>query len=237
MVLSESIPVKKEEVRNKLLEFLKTSTYYTPEHVLVHFPYDDMYEERALILERLGRHEQALSIYTTILKDMNKAQEYCIKVYEKNDPSRREVFTILMRMLLNPPTSLMPGVVLTPEEADKEPDLRSAIKLLHDFAPFIEPFRALKCLPDDNEVQEIQNFLKTSVQNHFSERRKLLIQKGLIQSEHLRAATEKISYESDTFTVSDSIVCAVCRKRFSNQSAFARYPDGSIVHFSCQERE
>jgi len=123
-----------------------------------------MFEERALILERLGRHEQALSIYTSKLTDMDKALEYCKKTYEKNDPSRNgvssltfirkddwltntytnidaQVFTILMGMLLNPPTSLMPGVVMDAEEETKEPDLVSAVKLLHDFAPCIEPFR------------------------------------------------------------------------------------------------
>ncbi len=50
-----------------------------------------MFEERALILERLGRHEQALSIYTSKLTDMNKALEYCKKTYDKNDPSRNGV--------------------------------------------------------------------------------------------------------------------------------------------------
>ena len=52
-----------------------------------------MYEERALLLERLERHDQALSIYVTILKDRKKALEYCQRVYKKNDRNRKEVHT------------------------------------------------------------------------------------------------------------------------------------------------
>jgi hypothetical protein len=59
-----------------------------------------MYEERALILERLGRHEQALSIYTTKLNDMDKALAYCEKVYDKNDPSSREVSSSVKFILI-----------------------------------------------------------------------------------------------------------------------------------------
>ena len=75
----------------------------------------------------------------------------------------------------------------------------------------------MKCLPDDVEVKKIQNFLKTSVQNHYAERRKLLIEKGLIQSEFLRASFDKRNTESVLFEVSDRTVCDVCKKRFANQ--------------------
>ena len=35
----------------------------------------DMFEERALLLSRLGRHEVALAIYAHILKEPDKAEE------------------------------------------------------------------------------------------------------------------------------------------------------------------
>ena len=109
--------------------------------------YLDMYEERALILERLGRHEQALSIYVVVMKDKEKAKQYCSRVYSKNDRNRKEVYTVLMRMLLNPPTSIMPGIALDEDKNATEPDLAEAIKLLHDYAPNIEPSRvSLLCI-------------------------------------------------------------------------------------------
>ena len=36
----------------------------------------DMFEERALLLSRLGRHEVALAIYAHVLKEPFKAEEY-----------------------------------------------------------------------------------------------------------------------------------------------------------------
>lgn len=42
-----------------------------------------MYEERAIILEKLGRHEQALSIYVTVMNNVELAIQYCDRVYNK----------------------------------------------------------------------------------------------------------------------------------------------------------
>jgi len=39
-----------------------------------------LFEERAIVLGKLGRHEHALAIYMSILKDVPRAVEYCDKV-------------------------------------------------------------------------------------------------------------------------------------------------------------
>lgn len=59
------------------------STHYTAEHVLKDFPTTSLLEERALILGRLGKHEQAIALYVRALNNIDKAKEYCLKVYEK----------------------------------------------------------------------------------------------------------------------------------------------------------
>lgn len=55
-----------------------------------------LYEERAIILGKLGRHEQALSIYVSVLGDIQRAKEYCDKVYQKggNDAKQVRKFTL-----------------------------------------------------------------------------------------------------------------------------------------------
>lgn len=50
-----------------------------------------LFEERAIILGRLGRHEQALSIYVSVLSDIQRAKEYCDKVYKQGGPGADEV--------------------------------------------------------------------------------------------------------------------------------------------------
>lgn len=56
-----------QHTRLKLLVFLEKSAHYTPERVVEHFPTDSLFEERAIIYGKLGRHEQALAIYVLIL--------------------------------------------------------------------------------------------------------------------------------------------------------------------------
>jgi hypothetical protein len=39
-----------------------------------------LFEERAIVLGKLGRHEHALAIYMSILRDVPRAVDYCDKV-------------------------------------------------------------------------------------------------------------------------------------------------------------
>lgn len=59
-----------------------------------------LFEERAILLGKLGRHEQALSIYINILKDMPAALEYCNVCYQSDSPSNKEVLHNLSRKVL-----------------------------------------------------------------------------------------------------------------------------------------
>jgi len=135
----------------------------------------------------LGRHEQVLLIYTGVLQDVEKAMSYCKRVYDKNDASSKDVFTMLIKMLMNPSSNPIPGVTFEGSEQRRtQPDLSSVMKLLREYAPFLEPTKVLYCLPEDLEVKEIKEFLQTSIQNHLSERRRLLIERGLVNAEYLR---------------------------------------------------
>lgn len=64
--------------------------------MLKDFPTTSLLEERALILGRLGKHEQAIALYVRALNDINKAKEYCLKVYEKGGLSSQTVSLLLI---------------------------------------------------------------------------------------------------------------------------------------------
>lgn len=59
-----------QHTKSKLVSFLEKSTHYTPERVLLQFPADSLFEERAIVLGKLERHEQALAIYVLILGEL-----------------------------------------------------------------------------------------------------------------------------------------------------------------------
>ncbi|KAM6204134.1 vam6/Vps39-like protein isoform 3-T3 [Sarcoramphus papa] len=63
------------DYRKKLLLFLEKSSWYEPSRLISDFPFDGLLEERALLLGRMGKHEQALFIYVHILKDTNMAEK------------------------------------------------------------------------------------------------------------------------------------------------------------------
>ena len=70
--------VRNEEDYNKLLDFLESSTSYRADRILGRLPSEDMFEVRALLLGRLGRHEGALQIYVYQLDDHATAEEYAL---------------------------------------------------------------------------------------------------------------------------------------------------------------
>lgn len=60
---------------NRLIDFLETSTAYRADRILGRLPSENLYEVRAILLGRLGRHEGALAIYVNQLQDHATAEE------------------------------------------------------------------------------------------------------------------------------------------------------------------
>ncbi|KAL0117844.1 hypothetical protein PUN28_008917 [Cardiocondyla obscurior] len=249
---TNATPAEKEisqHVRQKLQEFLEKSTHYTPETILVHFPFDSLFEERAIILGRLGRHQQAISIYVSLLNDIPRAIQYCENVYTKYQSEDRaekqkqtdnadEVYVLLIQQLLKPDNEgvLIAGCSLEVQRT-AQPDLEMALQLLKEHASKINPMKVLEVLPDSVPIGRIKHFLEVSLQNNLNAKRKTQVLKGLLYAEHLQVQEQRMHYESQSVLMTEFNICPVCKKRFGNQSAFARYPNGDIVHYSCQDRK
>jgi tetratricopeptide (TPR) repeat protein len=229
-------PAAAEHTRRKLLEFLKKSPHYTADTVLGHFPTDSLLEERAIILGKLGKHEQALAIYVRALGDISKSVEYAQKVYESNTPGCQSVYAGLIKLVLNPDSCplALPGLTLSPKTA--QPDLELALELLKEHAFKMDPLEVLSVLPDNVPVTRIHKFLLVALQKAVKERRRVQLLKGLLYAEHLQCQEMRLHLQSQHVLVTELNVCPVCKKRFGNQSALIRYPNGDVVHYSCQEK-
>ncbi|XP_012264302.2 vam6/Vps39-like protein [Athalia rosae] len=238
-----------QHIRQKLQQFLEKSTHYTPETVLVHLPFDCLFEERAIILGRLGRHAQAISIYVNLLNDVPRAIQYCNNVYAKYESQKNsekskqqdgadEVYVTLIKQLLKPTNEgIWTTGTVTENQRIAQPDLETALELLEEHAAKINPLKALEILPDNVPISRIKHFLETSLQNNLNERRTTQVLKGLLYAEHLQVQEQRMHHESQSVLMTEFNICPVCKKRFGNQSAFARYANGDIVHYSCQERK
>nr|XP_023015227.1 vam6/Vps39-like protein isoform X1 [Leptinotarsa decemlineata] len=229
--------VAAEHTQKKLLHFLETSHQYTPENVLSNFPTNSLLEERAILLGRLGKHEESIAIYVRALGDVQKAERYCKKIYETGVSGTESVYVSLIKLILEPDSIplALPGLTLSPKTA--QPDLELALKLLEEHANHMNPLEALAILPDSVPVSRINKFLSIALQRVIKERRNMQLMKGLLYAEHLQCQEVKLALQSQHVLVTEMNVCPVCKKRFGNQSALVRYPNGDVVHYSCQERK
>ncbi|XP_028156515.1 vam6/Vps39-like protein [Ostrinia furnacalis] len=229
-----------QHTKAKLVAFLEKSPHYTPERVILHFPADSLFEERAVILGKLGRHEQALAIYVQILGDVDRAIRYCENVCDTIKDKNQDVYVTLMRILMHPDKSAAlsgPLADVARHPATAAPDLETALAILEKHADKISPLKALSVLPDSVPLSRLKHFLESALDGQLTLKRRSQILKGLLYAEHMQVQELKHFHESKNVVIADYDVCPVCKKRFGNQSAFVRYPNGEIVHYSCTSKQ
>lgn len=222
-----------QNIRDKLKDFLQKYNHLHAETVLKNFPENDLFEERAIILGKLKRHEKVLAIHVQILGDVKKAVDYCEEVYKSDSEAAKTVFIQLIEILLKPPTTPpYIGVELHPRCRD--PNVEAVLDLLEQHATKLNPYSVLQILPNDIPIKRLQPFLETALHHSLERRRNNQVLKGLLYASNLQLQEQRMHVESRSVLVSEFSVCPVCTKKFTNQSAFVRHPNGTIVHYSCR---
>lgn len=117
------------------------------------------------------------------------------------------------------------------------PDLELALKILEDNADKVNPLTALSILPNNVQLSRVQKFLQMAFHTQQEERRRVQLLRGLLYAECLQSKEKRLHLQSTSILVTDANVCSVCKKRFGNQSALVRYPNGEIVHYSCSDKK
>ncbi|XP_055028430.1 vam6/Vps39-like protein [Misgurnus anguillicaudatus] len=219
------------EFRNKLLSFLEISSNYEPERLISDFPFDGLLEERALLLGRMGKHEQALFIYVHILKDTHMAEEYCHSHYQPDSNSHKDVYLSLLRMYLSPPDVHFLGPIKM-ELCEPQANLQAALNVLQLHHSKLNTTKAINLLPANTQIGEIKVFLESVLEEKAERKRFYQVMKSLLQAEFLRVQEERIFHQQVKCVITDEKICRVCKKKIGN-SAFARYPNGVVVHYFC----
>lgn len=204
--------------------------------MLKNFPCDDLFEERAIILGKLGKHEKVLAIHIQILGDIEKAAVYCENVYDETNEATSNVFVLLIKTLLVPPTTPpYSNVPLHP--LCLQPNIDAVLESLERYATKLNPHAVLQILPDHIPLARLRTFLESALHHSLERRRRNQILKGLLYAQNLQFQEQRMHLESQRVEITEFSICPVCMKKFTNQSAFVRYPDGKIVHFLCQEKK
>lgn len=218
-----SEPGELGELRGRLLFLLETSKHYQAQHLLTHFP-ESFYHERALLLGRVGRHEEALAIYIHILHNTKLAEEYCHRNYNEGREGSKDVYVSLLRMYLAPP-----------EISGKEnmkPNIAKALDVLQEHHLKISTAKALELLPPSIQVREVYAFLLNVLEDKERKRKNSQVLKSLLFAEHLQVQEQRMHYQGGKILLTDERACRVCHKKIGT-SAFAYYPTGEILHYYC----
>lgn len=238
-----------QELRRKLYRFLKESQRYSPEAVLNDLPTNDFFEERTIVLSRRGQHRKALEVFVQVLGNYEMALKYCAETYkeraafalagsvsEKEDNAQDVYLHLIEVLLVGAKESPFPGIPLHENCLDRDLVNEQVFAILDQHGAKINAQKVIEILPDDVPLARLSTFLETALRHQLEQRRKTQILKGLLYADHLQIHEERIRSESKCVVVTDSSLCHICRKRFNNATAFVRYPNGDIVHFSCQQK-
>lgn len=174
--------------------FLEISSYYDPGRLICDFPFDGLLEERALLLGRMGKHEQALFIYVHILKDTRMAEEYCHKHYDQNKDGNKDVYLSLLRMYLSPPSIHCLGPIKL-ELLEPKANLQAALQVLELHHSKLDTTKALNLLPANTQINDIR-IRAWNAYDKFKDKR--VGTKGLDFSDRI-GKTKRTGYESGEY--------------------------------------
>ncbi|EJU04986.1 hypothetical protein DACRYDRAFT_98725 [Dacryopinax primogenitus] len=204
-----------EEEYPKLLKFIASDEKYRPDRLLARLPLDGLYEARALLLGRLGRHEGALQIYLNRLQDYHKAEQYC-KHMQATHP---ELFLVLLKLYLAP-------------EPGTKPLLAPALALIAHHSIQLEPLSVLELLPPLVSVQDVSRFLSRALRD---ERKWARLEREVRKARGDAVAFDLVQLQERKVVVNDTRICPQCKKRLGSSVIAVHAPRGEVTHYQCRE--
>lgn len=208
------------------------------------------YESRAIVLNALGQHQQALEVYVYQMKDYKKAEEYCNQHYlsvtrsesvlDPDSPEQNEsLYTVLLSLYLTPSQS-------------SQANLSAALDLLSRHGSRLPAINTLSILPTQLPVKDLESYFRGRMRAANSLTREAAILAALSQVEKTdweaalligdgpnAVAPNKGGVErgrNRRIVIGENRLCGICGRRFGSKTAVRAYPDGTVVHYGCSDR-
>jgi Vam6/Vps39-like protein vacuolar protein sorting-associated protein 39 len=203
-----------------LIYFLSETNNYETNFALSRLDLANYGEERAIVLGKLGKHHDALSIYVNILNNIEKAEMYCEKVYNQREtPDSKKVFYQLLKIYLN--------------SEFEEIRIGASIRLLNAHSDEIASCQTLELLPADSmKCKNLLPFFENMLTRVARNRHNTQVLNRLMFALELQIHETKIISQDKKFIVSDETMCSECNKRMG-RSAMVRFPNGRLIHYGC----
>jgi len=206
------------QARSSLLQFLKSSRFYSALDLSHRLHATKLYGEYCVVLSRLHRHKEALEVVIKQVGDSFKeALAYCQSLYDPNDAHTKDLYLLLLEVLM------------------QNTMIEQAMELVETHFKELDPLKTLMMLPADTSVQTLQPYLETVLRHRYSQHRGSQVVKNLVRKEHVSVMDTHATLQRKYSVVTRTTICAnpLCHKNFQGDSAIARLPNGSIVHYAC----
>ncbi|KAL8935017.1 MAG: hypothetical protein Q9216_005626 [Gyalolechia sp. 2 TL-2023] len=221
------------ELDNDAHEFLKNSRYYQPYKALKMLPADDpnLYEARAIVLNKMGQHRQALDIYVFKMKDPNKAEDYCnqVQLAETSStlPTNKQrssvtdlehrttsIYHTLLSLYLSPPPP-------------HEPQWGPALNILARHGARMPASSTLDLIPEVLPIKELESYFQGRIR---------LANSVMSESRLVSALRSNVAFSQEVklrlgdnvpgghggrnrhVLITEDRVCGVCYKRFGGSA-------------------
>ncbi|KAI0925948.1 hypothetical protein AcW1_008241 [Taiwanofungus camphoratus] len=212
--------VIRQKMYSKLLHFIDTTGHYHTDRLYALLPSEEFFEAKAVLLGRLGRHDNALEIYVYRLQDFVKAEEYCKRVYRPGTETH-SVFLTLLRTYLRPTVQTSPIDLLQP-----------ALDLVSRHSPRLDPVETLQLLPPLVTAQDVRAFLCEALRAPIFDTR---VVREIGKSHKDDVARRLMLLQTKRVRVTDSRICPQCHKRLGHSVIAVHAPRGEATHYQCRE--
>lgn len=202
----------------KLLKLLLSeSSVYDLSFALSRFDLDEYPEERAIVLGRMGKHQEALNIYVNKLNEPGKAEAYCNYIYTQGQ--EQNVYYELLQIYL--------------QSDYEEIRIDGSVSLLNAHSNKIGTSRTLEMLPASlMKCKNLSTFFETMLYRLVRTKHDTQIRNKLMIALQLQVHETKIISQDKKFVLTDEQMCVECNKRLG-KSALVRFPNGILVHYGC----
>ncbi|WWD16424.1 hypothetical protein CI109_100850 [Kwoniella shandongensis] len=218
----------RQEAYDTLLTFLSTSTQYRPYRIVTRLTGDELPEARAILLGRMGKHEEALRIYVYKLEDYIAAEAYCVRNYSDNP----QIFLLLLQIYLRPVPSTVAGQTSTPPSKSL---LAPALSLISKHSTSLPPSPVLDLLPPLVPMSDVQAFFTRTLRDDHSKMNEKRVVRNIVKGRKEEVERILLGLEVKRVRVTDQRICPQCHKRLGQSAIAVHAPRGEVTHLHCKD--
>ncbi|PVZ99677.1 hypothetical protein BB558_004318 [Smittium angustum] len=210
----------------RLKNFLRSSQNYTPIKLLAILPDNSLFEEKAIVLGRMGQFTQGLILLTEKVGSNASYEEYCLDYIDKLP----FIFVELAKILLESYTKSFTGLIESKSELDSTQQkddwkLNLVLDLLSKHSSRMPANQIIPILPDSLLLSdELVSYLTLQSSLGITNSREEKLALSLCKSESMRLSSVLVDIKKNSIKLTKNRVCVSCLKKLGSDSAFVALP-------------